>query len=62
METQLGTHSAQLAKFSTVIKLVNEIILELVRMYPEFIKFPKTTLETGAKTRNFCEFTLIYHL
>ena len=29
---------------------------------PEFIKFPKTTLETGAKIRNFCEFTLIYHL
>ena len=33
---------------STVIKLVNKLISELVRMSPEFIKFPETTLETGA--------------
>ena len=26
-------------------------------MSPEFIKFPKTTLETGAKIRSFCDFT-----
>ena len=38
---------------STVIKSVNELISELVRLSPEFIKFPKTTLETGAKIRNF---------
>ena len=42
---------------STVIKLVNELISELVRMSPEFIKFPKTTLETGAKIRSFRDFT-----
>ena len=42
---------------STVIKLVNELISELVRMSPEFIKFTKTTLETGAKIRSFCDFT-----
>ena len=36
---------------SIVIKLVNELISELVRMSPEFIKFPKTTLETAAKIR-----------
>ena len=42
---------------STVIKLVNKLISELVRMSPEFIKFPKTTLETGAKFRRFCDFT-----
>ena len=41
---------------STVIKLVNELISELVRMSPEFIKFPKTTSETGAKI-SFCDFT-----
>ena len=28
---------------STVIKLVNELISELVQLSPEFIKFPKTT-------------------
>ena len=39
---------------STVIKLVNELISELVPMSPEFIKFPKTTLKTGAKIRSFC--------
>ena len=42
---------------STVIKLVNELISELVWMSPEFIKFPKTTLETGAEIRSFCNFT-----
>ena len=42
---------------SAVIKLVNELISELVRMSPEFIKFPKTTLETGAKIRSFRDFT-----
>ena len=42
---------------SIVIKLVNELISELVRMSPEFIKFPKTTLETGAKIRSFCNIT-----
>ena len=42
---------------STVIKLVNKLISELVRMSPEFIKFLKTTLETGAKIRSFCDFT-----
>ena len=42
---------------STVIKLVNEIISELVRMSPEFIKFPKTTLKTGTKIRSFYYFT-----
>ena len=42
---------------STVIKLVNEIICELVRMSPEFIKFPKTALETGTKIRSFYYFT-----
>ena len=41
---------------STVIKLVNKLISELVRMSPKFIKFPKTTLETGAKIRSFCDF------
>ena len=30
---------------STVIKLVNDLISELVRMSPEFIKFPKTTFQ-----------------
>ena len=40
-----------------MIKLVNELISELFRMSPEFIKFPKTTLETGAKIRSFCDFT-----
>ena len=42
---------------STVIKLVNELISELVRMSPKFIKFPKTTLESGAKIRSFRDFT-----
>ena len=42
---------------STVIKLVNELISEVVRMAPEFIKFPKTTSEIGAKIRSFCDFT-----
>ena len=42
---------------STVIKLVNKLISELVRMSPEFMKFPETTLETGAKIRSFCNFT-----
>ena len=42
---------------STVIKLVNELISELVRLSPEFIKFPNTTVETGAKIRSFCDFT-----
>ena len=42
---------------SIVIKLVNELISELVRMSPEFIKFPKTTLETAAKIRSFRDFT-----
>ena len=42
---------------STVIKLVNELISQLVWMSPEFIKFPKTTLETGAKIRSFRDFT-----
>ena len=41
---------------STVIELVNELISELVRMSPEFIKFPKTTSETGAKI-SFCDIT-----
>ena len=26
-------------------------------MSPEFIKFPKTSLETGSKIRSFCNFT-----
>ena len=43
---------------STVIKLVNELISELVRMSPEFIKFPKTTLEIEAKIKGFCNFTV----
>ena len=38
---------------STAIKMVNQLISELVGMSPEFIKFPKTTLETGAKIRSF---------
>ena len=42
---------------STVIELVNELISELVRISPEFIKFSKTTLEIEAKTRRFCNFT-----
>ena len=42
---------------STVIKLVKELISELVWMSPKFIKFPKTTSETGAKIRSFCDFT-----
>ena len=41
----------------TVIKLVNELISELVRMSPEFIEYLKRTLETGAKVRSFCDFT-----
>ena len=40
-----------------MIKLVNKLISELVWMSPEFIKFPETTLETGAKIRSFCNFT-----
>ena len=43
---------------SAVIKLVNELFSELVRMSPEFIKFLKTTSETGAKIRTFCDFTV----
>ena len=42
---------------STVITLVNELISELVRMSPEFIKFPKTALETGSKIRSLRDFT-----
>ena len=42
---------------STVIKLVNKLISELLWMSPEFIKFPKTTFETGAKIRSFHDFT-----
>ena len=42
---------------STVIKLVKELISEIVRKYPKFIKFPKTTLETIAKFRRFYNFT-----
>ena len=38
---------------STVIKLVNELISELVWMSPEFIHFPKTTLEMGQKSETF---------
>ena len=40
-----------------MIKSVNELISEQVRMSPEFIKFPKTTLETGSKIRSFCDIT-----
>ena len=42
---------------SAVIKLVNELFSELIRMSPEFIKFLKTTSETGVKIRTFCDFT-----
>ena len=55
---QLGTHFTQVFGIgkSTVIKLVNKVISELFRMSPKLIKFPKATLETGAKIRSFCDF------
>ena len=42
---------------STVIKLFNELLSELVWMSENLIRIPKTNLETGAKIRSFSNFT-----